>query len=81
MIFGSLLLLLGCYKEDGIDCEYVGKACKNIYSTQQECTYLIECISLWEFVTYVKRKRKTLSLSMSIKKHAYDVSLDGKDRF
>ena len=46
MIFGSLLLLLSCYKEDGIDCEYVGKACKNISLTQQECTYLIECISL-----------------------------------
>jgi hypothetical protein len=46
MIFGSLLLLLGCYKEDGIDCEYVDKVCNNISSTQQECTYLIECISL-----------------------------------
>ena len=80
MIFGSLLLL-GCYKEDGIDCEYVGRDCKNISSTQQECTYLIECISLWEFATYVKRKRKTLSLGMNIKKRVYDVSLDGKDRF
>ena len=46
MIFGSLLLLLSCYKEDGIDCEYVGRACKDASSTQQECMYLIECISL-----------------------------------